>query len=299
MSVNENENNRNVNVIRGQRARELEEAERELGDIGLSSLEQDIIRSEASSPEEATAIIHDEIAKKKQSAVMKTAAAKVNPETPSRMLLERPSWGGSAAEGEVHMRQSWAVLLGRETPPVVTGLYGFASRVKRVIGGYRLGCPFAALMLKNLETDLIQVNEIFSIKEGEVRKLMDSAVRLRMKPFTSEIPVPVEVSFASPYSYHVFELLLIYDDILRIVYPYHRVRKIDPNFFPDLVKSLGRHLRRIMGSTNGYFFVGMESTLTQDATYQAAVNQFGDLPDGILDGKDLPHLVKVPPLFVR
>lgn len=285
----------------GTRSRELEAAEQELADdpeVKLSSLDQDMIRAESETPEEAAAVIAGEESRLRKDKALEQAAKLINQETPSRMLLERPAWGITGATGELHMRSSWAICLGRSSP-MITGMYGFAAKVKAVIGAYRRGCPFAAQRLLKLEDELKKVNGIFRIKEVEVRKMLESAVRTKMEPFTSERPSSVSVHFISPYAYHAFELLLIYDDIMRIIFPYAQMGMIDPKIYQADLKELGRHIRRILGSCDGYYYVGEASCRAQDDIYQAAVNAFGEPDARIIEGKLLPYLVAIPQAFVR
>ena len=289
------------NWLDGTRSRELEAAERELADdpeVRLSPLDQDIIRAESETPEEAAAVIAGEESRLRKERALEQAAKLINQETPSRMLLERPAWGITGATGELHMRSSWAICLGRSSP-MITGMYGFAAKVKAVIAAYRKGCPFAAQRLLKLEAELKKVNEIFSVKEAELRKMLGSSVRTKMAPFTSERPSSVSVNFISPYAYHVFELLLIYDDIMRIIFPYAQMGMIDPKIYQENLKELGRHIRRILSTCDGYYFVGDASCRAQDDIYQAAVNAFGEPDARIIEGKLLPYLVAIPQAFVR
>ena len=289
------------NWLDGTRSRELEAAERELADdpeLQLSPLDKDIIRAESETPEEAAAVIAGEESRLRKEKALEQAAKLINQETPSRMLLERPAWGITGATGELHMRSSWAICLGRSSP-MITGMYGFAAKVKAVIAAYRKGCPFAAQRLLKLEAELKKVNEIFSVKEAELRKMLGSSVRTKMEPFTSERPSSVSVHFISPYAYHVFELLLIYDDIMRIIFPYAQMGMIDPKIYQESLKDLGRHIRRILSTCDGYYFVGDASCRAQDDIYQAAVNAFGEPDARIIEGKLLPYLVAIPQAFVR
>ena len=264
----------------------------------LSPLDKDIIRAESETPEEAAAVIAGEESRLRKEKALEQAAKLINQETPSRMLLERPAWGITGATGELHMRSSWAICLGRSSP-MITGMYGFAAKVKAVIAAYRKGCPFAAQRLLKLEAELKKVNEIFSVKEAELRKMLGSSVRTKMAPFTSERPSSVSVNFISPYAYHVFELLLIYDDIMRIIFPYAQMGMIDPKIYQESLKDLGRHIRRILSTCDGYYFVGDASCRAQDDIYQAAVNAFGEPDARIIEGKLLPYLVAIPQAFVR
>ena len=285
----------------GTRSRELEAAERELADdpeLQLSPLDKDIIRAESETPEEAAAVIAGEESRLRKEKALEQAAKLINQETPSRMLLERPAWGITGATGELHMRSSWAICLGRSSP-MITGMYGFAAKVKAVIAAYRKGCPFAAQRLLKLEAELKKVNEIFSVKEAELRKMLGSSVRTKMAPFASVRASSVRVTFISPDAYHVFELLLIYDDIMRIIFPYAQMGMIDPKIYQESLKDLGRHIRRILSTCDGYYFVGDASCRAQDDIYQAAVNAFGEPDARIIEGKLLPYLVAIPQAFVR
>ena len=285
----------------GTRSRELEAAERELADdpeLQLSPLDKDIIRAESETPEEAAAVIAGEESRLRKERALEQAAKLINQETPSRMLLERPAWGITGATGELHIRSSSVIWLGRSSP-VLTGMSGFAAQVKAVIAAYRKGCPFAAQRLLKLEAELKKVNEIFSVKEAELRKMLGSSVRTKMAPFTSERPSAVSVNFISPYAYHVFELFLIYDDIMRIIFPYAQMGMIDPKIYQESLKDLGRHIRRILSTCDGYYFVGDASCRAQDDIYQAAVNAFGEPDARIIEGKLLPYLVAIPQAFVR
>lgn len=290
-------------VVHTRKSRELQESE-DNSNVTLTALEETMIRDEASSDEEASEIMEEELTLKRREMSLAQAEKLINQETPSRILMERPSWGAAGAACEIHTRQTYAMLLGRRggtanASSPITGLYAGAKRIRQVVNAYRRGCPFAAQFLVRLEQDLNQVNELFELKESEVRKLVQGISRVQMKRFCSRAPARIDVVFVNPYAWHVLDLVLRFDDMVRILLPYRQVHMIDNTVYFNLVQELGRHLRRLFAHCNRYFFVGQEAVEKQDELYLAAVNQFGELDPEIHDGKLLPYLIAIPQSFVR
>ena len=291
-------------LITETRSQEVQQSLAALGDdVGvLTPLEQDIIRAESESEEEAEATIALEQNKIRHAKALSEAQKMVNQATPSRMLLERPAWGITGAVGELHMHSSWLLCIGRSASTgwgPVTGLYGFAAKVKQVLNDYRRGCPFAAMRLLKVEEELKGVNDLFTTKQGELRTMLREKVRTRMEPFTSARPAEAHLHFVSPYAYHAFELILLHDDVIRIIFPYIQMRLLDAKPYQNVLSEMGRHLRRLLASCDGHFFVGRESWDSKDDTCQAAINAFGEPDPDTLVGKLLPYLVTVPQAFVR
>lgn len=291
-------------MITETRSKEMQQSMDALGeDVGeLTPLEQDIIRAESESKEEAEATIALEQEKNRHAKALREAQKMVNQATPSRMLLERPAWGITGAVGELHMHSSWLLCIGRSASTgrgPVTGLYGFAAKVKQVLNDYRRGCPFAAMRLLKVEEELKVVNELFTAKQAELRTLLREKVRTQMEPFTSAKPAQAHLNFVSPYAYHAFELILLHDDVIRIIFPYIQMRLLDVRPYQESLREMGRHLRRLLGSCDGHFFVGMDSWNSKDDTCHVAINAFGEPNPDTIAGKLLPYLVTVPQTFVR
>ena len=288
-------------ILDARKSRELQASE-DASNVELTALEETMIRDEAASDTEAKEIMDEELTRKRREISLAQAEKLINQETPSRILMERPSWGAAGAACEIHTRQTYAMLLGRRGDTEnssITGLYAGAKRIRLVVNAYRRGCPFAAQFLVRLEEDLKKVNELFELKESEVRKLVQRISRVQMKRFTSRSPARIDVVFVNPYAWHILDLVLRFDDMVRIMLPYRQTHMIDNKIYFNLVQEFGRHLRRLFASCNRYFFVGADAVEKKDEVYLAAVNQFGDLDPEIHEGKLLPYLIAIPQSFVR
>lgn len=103
--------------------------------IKLTGLEEEMLRAEASDDEDAQLLIQMELDRKKRDLATKQAMSMVNQDTPSKYLLERPTWGPTQAPAEIHTTNAYLLILGRSgnSPTTgkfapITGLYRAASK---------------------------------------------------------------------------------------------------------------------------------------------------------------------------
>lgn len=268
--------------------------------IDIDESEKEMIRQDAASDDEANEIIATEREVLVKKVALKKAKEKINEEVPSAVLTQLPAGGPTKATGTIHMKHSYYLLQGRSRKTgkfEIMGLYAAAKQMNFLISSYRRGCLYAAKFLIDVETELKHLSETFKIKEKENEEFLKSLTLMEVEPFESNKPMKPDWVYVSPYAWHMNDLLLRYDLILRKCYPYFAMRMIDRDEFKVRVTSMSRDLRRLFGMGNSYFFVGPESFLKKDAVYLQAVTNFGELDEDIIKRKLVPNLVEIPKQF--
>lgn len=261
----------------------------------LGELDKQMIIDESESIEEANAVINEEEEKLMRKNALNRAHKKVNPETPLRILTKRPASGMIfQGEAELHMLQTYALLVGQNSPKPITGLFASAKKLNELIGAYRKGCPFAAKFLMDIEKEIQFLNERIKAKDAEITRFLVSLTPLKLKKFTSKQTADPDLTFVNPYSYHYMALLLQYDEMLRKIFPYYQTSLLDYERFAQVTNEFGRHFRRLFSSADKYFYVGMESFKKQDTTYLAAITYFGELDKELVSRKVGPQFVALP-----
>lgn len=291
-------------ILNAGKSTELLEAEADaLADmsIDIDESEKEMIRQDAASADEAEEIIAAERETLVKKAAVKKAKEKVNDEVPSSILTQLPAGGPTKASGTIHMKHSYYLLKGRSNKTgkfEIMGLYAAAKQMNFLISSYRRGCLYAAKFLIDVETELKHLSETFKVKEKENEEFLKSLTLMEVEPFESNKPMKPDWVYVSPYAWHMNDLLLRYDLILRKCYPYFAMRMIDRDEFKNRVTSMSRDLRRLFSMGNSYFFVGPESFIKKDAVYLQAVTNFGELDKDIIERKRVPHLVEIPKQFI-
>lgn len=280
------------------RASELREEEAAVAAAGvsLSPAEQRDIRDVAESPEEEAVLVAERLVEKRNVQAMQRARQRVNEAVPARTLLTRPGYGPSHGNVKIHVRDSFAFLLGRSRNTrdgkfYISGLFDASVAVRSVVQGHHAGCPYATWYLVQIEKEIEDFRSLVVEMEEKAKALVEAATFVRMSPFVSRQPADVPLDFVVSYGFWFVDLLVRYDNVLRLLQPYLRQKFISQAEYSAIQEPLGRSLRRLLRLPSRWRFVGRDAVLQKTNTFYAAEHEMGVLPQEILEGQVKPELV--------
>lgn len=281
------------------RASELRDAEAAVaapGVVTLTPAEERELRDIAEGEDDLQALRKEKLDEKREQAAMRQARRRVNDAVPSRTLVQRPTYGATRGKVYLHVRDTYAFLLGREANPethkgYIAGMFAAGKTMRTLVQGHVAGCPYATWYLIQIEEGMAKFREMVKEKETQAQALVEAATPVRLEPFTSRGPAEVPLDFAASYGFHFADILVRYDNVLRVLQSYLRQGFITQDEYRAIRNPLAKELRRLFRLPQQWRFVGRDAVLQQTNPFLAAEHDMGRLPQEILDGERLPQLV--------
>ena len=281
------------------RASELRDAEAAVaapGVVTLTPAEERELRDIAEGEDDLQALRKEKLDEKREQAAMRQARRRVNDAVPSRTLVQRPTYGATRGKVYLHVRDTYAFLLGREANPethkgYIAGMFAASKTMRTLVQGHIAGCPYATWYLVQIEEGMARFRALVQEKEAQARALVEAATPVRLEPFTSRRPAEVPLDFTASYGFHFADILVRFDNVLRILQSYLRQGFITQDEYRAIRQPLAKELRNLFRLPQQWRFVGRDAVLQQTNPFLAAEHDMGRLPQEILDGERLPQLV--------
>ena len=281
------------------RASELRDAEAAVaapGVVTLTPAEERELRDIAEGEDDLQALRKEKLDEKREQAAMRQARRRVNDAVPSRTLVQRPTYGATRGKVYLHVRDTYAFLLGREANPethkgYIAGMFAAGKTMRTLVQGHIAGCPYATWFLVRIEDGMAKFREMVKEKEANAIALVEAATPVRLEPFTSRRPAEVPLDFTASYGFHFADILVRFDNVLRILQSYLRQGFITQDEYRAIRQPLAKELRNLFRLPQQWRFVGKDAVMQQTNQLLAAEHDMGRLPQEILDGERLPQLV--------
>ena len=281
------------------RASELRDAEAAVaapGVVTLTPAEERELRDIAEGEDDLQALRKEKLDEKREQAAMRQARRRVNDAVPSRTLVQRPTYGATRGKVYLHVRDTYAFLLGREANPethkgYIAGMFAAGKTMRTLVQGHIAGCPYATWYLVQIEEGMARFRALVQEKEAQARALVEAATPVRLEPFTSRRPAEVPLDFTASYGFHFADILVRFDNVLRILQSYLRQGFITQDEYRAIRQPLAKELRNLFRLPQQWRFVGKDAVMQQTNQLLAAEHDMGRLPQEILDGERLPQLV--------
>lgn len=281
------------------RASELRDAEAAVaapGVVTLTPAEERELRDIAEGEDDLQALRKEKLDEKREQAAMRQARRRVNDAVPSRTLVQRPTYGATRGKVYLHVRDTYAFLLGREANPethkgYIAGMFAASKTMRTLVQGHIAGCPYATWYLVQIEEGMARFRALVQEKEAQARALVEAATPVRLEPFTSRRPAEVPLDFTASYGFHFADILVRFDNVLRILQSYLRQGFITQDEYRAIRQPLAKELRNLFRLPQQWRFVGKDAVMQQTNQLLAAEHDMGRLPQEILDGERLPQLV--------
>ena len=264
--------------------------------VSLTPAEERDLRDIAEGEDDLRELREEKLEEKRQQAAMRQARSRVNEAVPSRTLVQRPTYGATRGKVYLHVRDTYAFLLGREANPethkgYIAGMFAASKTMRTLVQGHIAGCPYATWFLVRIEDGMAKFREMVKEKEVNALALVEAATPVRLEPFTSRRPAEVPLDFTASYGFHFADILVRFDNVLRILQSYLRQGFITQDEYRAIRNPLAKELRRLFRLPQQWRFVGRDAVLQQTNPFLAAEHDMGRLPQEILDGERLPQLV--------
>lgn len=266
------------------------------GNVSLTPAEERDLRDIAEGEDDLRELREEKLEEKRQQAAMRQARSRVNDAVPSRTLVQRPTYGATRGKVYLHVRDTYAFLLGREANPethkgYIAGMFAASKTMRTLVQGHIAGCPYATWFLVRIEDGMAKFREMVKEKEANAIALVEAATPVRLEPFTSRRPAEVPLDFTASYGFHFADNLVRFDNVLRILQSYLRQGFITQDEYRAIRQPLAKELRNLFRLPQQWHFVGKDTVLQQTNQLLAAEHDMGRLPQEILDGERLPQLV--------
>lgn len=266
------------------------------GNVSLTPAEERDLRDIAEGEDDLRELREEKLEEKRQQAAMRQARSRVNDAVPSRTLVQRPTYGATRGKVYLHVRDTYAFLLGREANPethkgYIAGMFAASKTMRTLVQGHIAGCPYATWFLVRIEDGMAKFREMVKEKEANAIALVEAATPVRLEPFTSRRPAEVPLDFTASYGFHFADILVRFDNVLRILQSYLRQGFITQDEYRAIRQPLAKELRNLFRLPQQWRFVGKDAVMQQTNQLLAAEHDMGRLPQEILDGERLPQLV--------
>ena len=266
------------------------------GTVSLTPAEERDLRDYAEGEDDLRELREEKLEEKREQAALRQARSRVNAEVPSRTLVQRPTYGATRGKVELHVRDTYAFLLGREADPerhkgYISGMFAAGKAIRTLVQGHVAGCPYATWYLVQIEEGMARFRALVQEKEAQARALVEAVTVVRLDPFTSRRPAEVPLDFVVSYGFHFADMLVRFDNVLRLLQSYLRQHFISQEEYRAIRNPLAKELRTLFRLPMLWRFVGRDAVLQQTNQLLAAEHDMGRLPQEILDGERLPQLV--------
>ena len=162
---------------------------------------------------------------------------------------------------------------------------------RTLVQGYVAGFPYATWYLVQIDEGMARLRALVQEKEAQARALVEAVTVVRLDPFTSRRPAAVPLDFVVSYGFHFADMLVRFDNVLRLLQSYLRQHFISQEEYRAIRNPLAKELRTLFRLPMLWRFVGRDAVLQQTNQLLAAEHDMGRLPQEILDGTRLPQLV--------
>jgi len=172
------------------RCSELRDAEAAVaapGVVTLTPAEERELRDIAEGEDDLQALRKEKLDEKREQAAMRQARRRVNDAVPSRTLVQRPTYGATRGKVYLHVRDTYAFLLGREANPethkgYIAGMFAASKTMRTLVQGHIAGCPYATWYLVQIEEGMARFRALVQEKEAQARALVEAATPVRLEP---------------------------------------------------------------------------------------------------------------------
>ena len=213
--------------------------------------------------------------------------------TRASTLTEHQS-GPGVLRGQVWLtiqtRQAQQLVRGRNgTPekPAITGLVGFANKLRVIWQAARNDDPYADWWLIKVHETLDSTRQLIKKRQTEVDTVLDQMASMDIAVAESSRPYRVPLRFANPYAYQGARLIAEYDTLVRTVLTGTHVGLIDRETSDGFLKLCTRKIRGAFALPQDYRFLGIDREAVRKGTGKAAqaVNFMGVVPEDVMSGE--------------
>ena len=208
--------------------------------------------------------------------------------------------GPGALRGEVWLTiQTWQAQMlvrgrnGTSEKPAITGLVGFATRLRVIWQAARNDDPYAHWWLIKVHETLDSAHQLINKRQTELDARLGQMTALDVVVAQSSRPYRVPLRFANPYAYRGARLIAVYDTLVCTALTGTHIGLFDRDTSDGVLNGCARKIRGAFALPQDYRFLGIDREAVQKGTGKApqAAELMGAVPDDIMTGERRAPLV--------
>ena len=185
-------------------------------------------------------------------------------------------------------RQAQLLVRGRKVKgkPNITGLVGFADRLRLIWYAAQANDPYADWWLIKIHDGLVRAKDAVGEQRVPIRELLDSVTAFEVAPSSSKDPFRIQLHFSSPYAYLAAQVLSQFDEFVREALTARHIGLIKPREASADIFKCGSRLRGLFNIPTRFRRTGVDRS--DDSSWngngEMARRFMGEVPPDILDG---------------
>lgn len=192
---------------------------------------------------------------------------------------------------QIHTRQAARLWYGRklsEDKPGILGLNGFLAITNRINIGSRQDDPYSDWWMLRIEEKIDETKEALNKLKTEVDQVFFSVpATFTLTENVNIQPATLPIFAGSHMGYLAIYVLALYDEIVRKVMLALHIALISRVQVDHWLEQGDHYMRSLFGLAQLYRYSGItrKDIAEGNAAVRAALEKFGQLPEGILEGK--------------
>ena len=176
---------------------------------------------------------------------------------------------------------------GTPEKPAITGLVGFATRLRVIWQAVRIDDPYAHWWLIKVHETLDSAHQLINKRQTELNALLDQMTALDVVVAQSARPYRVPLRFANPYAYRGARLIAAYDTLVCTVLTGKHIGLFDSDASDGILNPCAHNIRGAFALPQDYRFLGIDREAVHKGTGKAAqaAELMGAVPDDIMRGE--------------
>lgn len=186
-----------------------------------------------------------------------------------------------------HASRIWHGRAPTEGKPGITGLNGFIAIMNKLKRGAEQDDPYSDAWMLRIEDKLNTTRQqILVVSEQIDQVLADIPPTLSLGENLNVQPVKLSLFISSPLGFMAVYLLADYDNLARRLLLAHHIALIDRSTLERWLAEGAHALRSLFSLAQQYRYSGVQRSdfTARNAMAQAAVEKYGELPQGVLEG---------------
>ena len=185
-------------------------------------------------------------------------------------------------------KQAQLLVRGRNVQgkPLITGLVGFADRIRLIWQAAEEDDPYADWWLVKIHEGLTVAEERIGLEMEAMRALLRSTRTFRIAPAEVKEPFRMALRFSTPYAYRLARALGEFDELSCRAFTARKIGLIDSDRCHESIRSTARRIRSVLNLPVLYRRLGLMrgEGLETSESFKRARDLMGALPVDILNG---------------
>jgi len=182
---------------------------------------------------------------------------------------------------------------GTPDKPPITGLVGFADRLRVIWQAARNDDPYADWWLIKVHEGIEAAGTLIQHRQQALDTLLQQMGSMEVTVAVSQHPFRMPLQFANPYAYQGARLLSAYDALVCQAMTTHHVGLLESRSCREEHSVCARKVRSVFSIPQSYGFLGIDRPLVRQGTGESerARQLMGAVPADVLNGERQAPLV--------